>query len=193
MNEKRKCGAQPKFTKEEDARLVELVKKLGENEWNEVAYLLKTKTVKQCRDRWKNYANPELSHAEWTKAEDELLFKKVEEKGTRWTMIKNFFPGRSINDVRYRWLKLNKLTPRSKKYKKIEQDIPVIMPKKRKCNMIEEEKIQSKDVSDEYSDAKVDFDEIFSKLEPEFNLFTDPFISFYDSIPNHLEKFTNLY
>ena len=85
------------FTKEEDERLVELVSTIGK-QWKEIEEVM-GKKARQCRDRYNNYLNPTLTKREWTGGEEEELVRKVNEKGTKWSKIVQFFPGRSPVDI----------------------------------------------------------------------------------------------
>lgn len=43
-----------KFTKEEDEQLAKLVKKFGTSDWPKISKEMKTKSARQCRERWTN-------------------------------------------------------------------------------------------------------------------------------------------
>lgn len=103
-----KRGAKPKFTPAEDKQLQKLVNQLGTNSWHTIAKRMRGKTSKQCHDRWKNYANPQLRNSEWSEEEDLLLIEKFTELGPRWTQIAKFFKDRSMNCLRNRFLKLKR-------------------------------------------------------------------------------------
>lgn len=106
INHKR--GAKPKFTPAEDKLLQKLVNQLGTDSWYTIAKRMRGKNSRQCHDRWKNYANPQLRNTEWTEEEDLLLIQKFEELGPRWTQIAKFFNERSMNNLRNRFLKLRR-------------------------------------------------------------------------------------
>jgi hypothetical protein len=46
------------WTKEEDWKVVDLVKKYGTKKWSMVGGFLDGRTGKQCRERWHNHLNP---------------------------------------------------------------------------------------------------------------------------------------
>jgi hypothetical protein len=50
-----------------------------------------------------NYLAPHLRSDPWTESEDELLIAKMNELGSAWSSISQFFRGRSDNDVKNRW------------------------------------------------------------------------------------------
>lgn len=93
-------GAQPKFSKEQDIRLINLVNLIGE-QWNLIARTFKNKSAKQCKNRWINYLSPNVNKEPWTEEEDELLKSLVQTHGQLWKKISSFFNGRSPGDIRY--------------------------------------------------------------------------------------------
>lgn len=105
-------GVKPKFSVSEDHRLGELVARYGDKCWGFISKKMRNKTAKQCRERYQNYVNPRLAHGEWTDEEDIDLISKYNEIGPKWTLLATLFNGRSVNNIRNRWLKLK----RSKKY-----------------------------------------------------------------------------
>ncbi|OHT13957.1 Myb-like DNA-binding domain containing protein [Tritrichomonas foetus] len=92
-----------KFTPEEDAMLLKLVKQIGACKWDTIALSMPGRKGRQCRDRYMNYLNPNVNHDEWTAEEDALLSKKVSEYGTRWSKISKFFDGRTGPALKNRW------------------------------------------------------------------------------------------
>jgi hypothetical protein len=93
-----------KFTPEEDARLREVVERCGTSDWSVVAREMFDRKPRQCRERWNNYVNPVIVSSAWSLAEDQLLETKFNEIGARWKEIAQFFPTRSKNQVKYRWM-----------------------------------------------------------------------------------------
>ncbi|WIA35901.1 hypothetical protein OEZ86_004280 [Tetradesmus obliquus] len=68
-----KAGTKPQvWTKEEQARLEELVEQLGTRSWATIALDMPGRTGKQCRDRYLN-TQPQLKKGNWTPQEDLLL------------------------------------------------------------------------------------------------------------------------
>ena len=100
------------FTAEEDEMLIFLVSKFGEDNWNEIIKYLPNRNVRQCRERWNKYLNPNLKTDEWTKEEEELLMSKVKEFGTKWKLLSSFFPGRTDINVKSRYLLLQRKNQR---------------------------------------------------------------------------------
>lgn len=99
-------GRKSHFSPREDKRLVQIVKKLGAENWAEVSKAFRDKTPKQCHYRWKNYMNPSLNRGEWTKEEDDFIVGKFQELGTKWAIISSMMPKRSPNDIRNRFIKI---------------------------------------------------------------------------------------
>ena len=96
-----------KFSPEEDQKLKKLVDQYGK-EWSKIASMLPGRTGRQCRDRWANYVDPNISTKPWTQQDDNLLLQKYNEIGAHWRVLANCFPSRSINNVRNRVVKLLK-------------------------------------------------------------------------------------
>jgi hypothetical protein len=83
-----------------------------EPEWARVARQMPHSfTPRQCRERWKNYLNPELVHDPWSREEDRLLMDEYTRVGNRWISIAAVLDGRSAAAVRNRvFLLLRKKT-----------------------------------------------------------------------------------
>ena len=92
-----------KFTKAEDELLKSLVEKYGESNWVAVSAQMKTRSPRQCRERYKNYLSPKIKNGPWTPEEEELLVQKVKELGQRWANIALFFEPRSDVNVKNHW------------------------------------------------------------------------------------------
>jgi hypothetical protein len=105
---KRKRPNKRRFDPKEDKRLNALVNQYGTGNWDKVAEFMPDRSPRQCRERWTNYANPDLSHDPWTAEEDDLLLQKFEEFRPKWHTIALFFKNRSRNACRNRWQQLQK-------------------------------------------------------------------------------------
>ena len=80
------------WSEEENNYLSELAKKKSVMSWNEIAKCLNekygnSKSGKQCRERYRNYGNPELETSEW-RPQEKLLFMILHQLyGNQWTKI----------------------------------------------------------------------------------------------------------
>jgi len=83
-----------RFSRAEDNLLRELVNKYG-NKWRLIAYEMKTKDERQCRNRWRTYIQPGLIQSPLTDEEIRVLLFWVERCGTNWRTIVHLFPGRT--------------------------------------------------------------------------------------------------
>jgi len=89
------------WSKEEDALLIEMKDKLGED-WNAIAAAIKGRSVKQCKEHWKCNLDPSLNKGPWTAKEDSILMRKHEKYGNKWSTLSEFLPGRCENDIKMR-------------------------------------------------------------------------------------------
>lgn len=101
----RRQTVRAKFTKEEDAKLRELVALYGEA-WPSVAVHMPGRCIRQCKERWYEYLDPKIIKRDWTSSEDNLLIQKVSELGRRWISIRRFFPGRTSTSLKNRFNRL---------------------------------------------------------------------------------------
>lgn len=91
-----------KFTPEDDKKLLYYVSKLGTDKWFEVSLCMGNKTTRQCRERYKTYLAPTISHEDWRAEEDSLIIQKYQELGSKWSAIAKFFPHRTDTSVKNR-------------------------------------------------------------------------------------------
>ena len=101
-------GAKPHFhkcmwTAEEDDRLMRAVETCGVGNWRPIAELVKTRSAKQCRERWSGMLSPSLTRQAWTPEEDARLLELHSKFGNKWSAIATMMPGRSRIGLRNRW------------------------------------------------------------------------------------------
>ena len=100
-------GIRHKFTKEEDEKLKELVSKYGDLNWTAISEKMPNRSPRQCRERYKNYLQPNLNTEEWSLAEEELLKAKYAEYGPKWAKISSFFTNRADVNIKNHWVQMN--------------------------------------------------------------------------------------
>ena len=97
-----------KWKPEEAQLLVNLVKKYGEK-WTRIEEKIKTKSAKQCMQKYKNMVKVERK-GNWTEDEDKLLLEWVRVHGpNKWTECSRRILGRCGKQCRERWM--NTLDP----------------------------------------------------------------------------------
>ena len=53
--------------------------KVGPKKWKQIAFLIGTKTEKQCRDHYSNCLNPRINNSQWSENEEQILLHKYNE------------------------------------------------------------------------------------------------------------------
>jgi hypothetical protein len=108
--------AHAKFSAEQDEKLRSLVDSYGTKDWRAIAEQMKTKNARQCKERWFNYLNPELSSAPWTLDEELLLLAKYGELGAQWVAIAKFFPNRTDAMLKNRFNRIQRWARRTQRF-----------------------------------------------------------------------------
>jgi hypothetical protein len=92
-----------RFTKEEDAVIVEWVTEHGGSDWVGLRDILPHRTTKQCRERWMNRLDPQVLRSPWTPQEDQMIAHLHSLWGPKWSKIAEMLPGRTADGVKNRW------------------------------------------------------------------------------------------
>lgn len=92
------------WTEEEDEILRKAVQRFKGKNWKKIAECFKDRTDVQCLHRWQKVLNPDLVKGPWSKEEDEVIVRLVEQYGAKkWSAIAQHLPGRIGKQCRERW------------------------------------------------------------------------------------------
>lgn len=91
------------WSQHEDRSLLELVQSQGAHNWVRISQFIRTRSPKQCRERYHQNLKPSLCHDPISPEEGEIIERLVSEMGKRWAEIARRLPGRSDNAVKNWW------------------------------------------------------------------------------------------
>jgi len=84
----------------EDEKLRALVTEHGTQQWALIASEMDGRNGKQCRERWHNQLDTNLSKDGWSEEEDRILLEGQNQHGNKWAEIAKMLPGRTDNSVK---------------------------------------------------------------------------------------------
>jgi hypothetical protein len=91
------------WTRQEDEVIIGYVQTHGCKAWTKLSKMLPGRIGKQCRERWLNHLDPQISRDPWTPEEDQALVALHEQYGNSWAKIAAQMPSRSDNMIKNRW------------------------------------------------------------------------------------------
>ena len=77
----------------------------GTKKWTTIAEKVSsissvTRTGKQCRERWLNHLDPNISYQKWSLVEQDEVFHLNNIYGNQWSKIAKLMPGRTENSIK---------------------------------------------------------------------------------------------
>ncbi|KAI9849701.1 MAG: hypothetical protein M1837_002827 [Sclerophora amabilis] len=91
------------WSQTEDSELLHLVQSQGAHNWVRIAHYLRTRSPKQCRERYHQNLKQSLNHEPISPEEGIIIERLVGEMGKRWAEIARRLRGRSDNAVKNWW------------------------------------------------------------------------------------------
>lgn len=92
-----------KFTKGEDRKLRECVRKFGTSNWKAVSSLMPGRNMRQCKDRWEKYLSPDVDNSPFTIDDDIKILKYYSIYGGKWKDLSKLMKGRTDTSIKSRY------------------------------------------------------------------------------------------
>ncbi|KAJ8902984.1 hypothetical protein NDN08_006301 [Rhodosorus marinus] len=108
-----KGRSRPRWRREEDLRLKELMESRKKLNWSELALQFPGKSGKQVRLRWVDHLSPDIDKRPWTAEEDATLLREHKKYGNSWSRIAKAIPGRSDAMTKNRYYQLTRRKEKS--------------------------------------------------------------------------------
>lgn len=91
------------WTDLEDKQLLKYINDYGPAKWSTIATFMPGRQGKQCRERWHNHLNPQISKCPWQDSEEWVLFLLHRLYGNKWAILAQLIEGRTDNTIKNHW------------------------------------------------------------------------------------------
>jgi hypothetical protein len=160
MTNIRHHASRQKFSPDDDEAIRQLVS-VHQGDWQAIADELGNRGARQCKERWKHYLSPALTHEAWSRQEDDMLDQMVREMGKGWKVLEQFFPGRTDVSLKNRY---NLLVRKKNKALKIALHLPLKISRKRE-DLVVENHDRLEPIEDQQHRQSTEFPELDSAFE----------------------------
>lgn len=102
-------NAKNPFSADEDRKLISLVKFFARKKdinWTYISLQMKTRSPRQCKDRWCNYLDTKINKTEFSAEENAFILQKVGEMGKKWKKIASMMNNRTDVSIKSQYRKL---------------------------------------------------------------------------------------